>query len=202
MLGGYTPSESTDDPHPTITSGPGSASTDDDDDEELKAILAERAAAAAEAAKPSPTPKSARDELFPSALRARNANVTLSVPTQDTAQTTASSTSAPLTDALMTHHRTEQEALTESLVQMAKALKESSKNFSLSLEEEKEIVARAGEGLDRNTSGLEQASRRIGYLRRMSEGKGWWGRIMLYVWIAGLAFLAFFIVAFMPKLRF
>lgn len=56
--------------------------------------------------------------------------------------------------------------------------------------------------MDRNVTGLEAASKRMGYLRQMSEGKGWWGRMMLYAWIFGLMFAAFFIVAFMPKLRF
>lgn len=70
------------------------------------------------------------------------------------------------------------------------------------MESEKETVDRAGEGLDRNVTGLEAASKRMGYLRQMSEGKGWWGRMMLYAWIFGLMFAAFFIVAFMPKLRF
>lgn len=107
-----------------------------------------------------------------------------------------------MTEALLSHHSNEQEELTASMLAMAKALKKSSQNFQLSLEEEKELVERAGEGLDRNALGLEAASRRIGYLRQMSEGKGWWGRMMLYAWIFGLMMLAFFIVAFMPKLRF
>ena len=107
-----------------------------------------------------------------------------------------------MTEALLSHHSNEQEELTASLLAMAKALKESSQNFQLTLEEEKELVDRVGEGLDSNVSGLEAASRRVGYLRQMSEGKGWWGRMMLYAWIFGLMMLAFFIVAFMPKLRF
>lgn len=102
----------------------------------------------------------------------------------------------------MTHHRAEQEELTNSLLTMAQALKASSQSFSSSLESEKGTLGRAGEGLERNTTGLEAASRRMGYLRQMSEGKGWWGRMMLYAWIFGLMLTAFFIVAFMPKLRF
>jgi hypothetical protein len=102
----------------------------------------------------------------------------------------------------MAHHRSEQEELTGSLLSMAQALKASSQSFSSSLESEKGTLGRAGEGLERNASGLEAASRRMGYLRQMSEGRGWWGRVMLYAWIFGLMFVAFFIVAFMPKLRF
>jgi hypothetical protein len=85
---------------------------------------------------------------------------------------------------------------------MASALKNSTKAFSSSLEEEKEIVDRAAEGMDKNTTGLEQASRKMGLLRSMSEGRGWWGRMLLYAWIAGLALLAVLLVFVGPKLRF
>lgn len=85
---------------------------------------------------------------------------------------------------------------------MAQALKASAQGFSETLEADKEIVDRSVAGLDKNVSGLEAAQKRMGLLTRMSEGKGWWGRMMLYAWIFGLMFLAFFIVAFMPKLRF
>jgi hypothetical protein len=107
-----------------------------------------------------------------------------------------------MTEALLQHNRTEQEELTSSLLSMAQALKASSRSFSASLESEKGTVDRAVEGLDRNVGGLEAASRRMGYLRQMSEGKGWWGRMMLYAWIFGLMLTSFFVVAFMPKLRF
>jgi hypothetical protein len=49
---------------------------------------------------------------------------------------------------------------------------------------------------------MEAASKRIGMLRRMSEGKGWWGRIMLYAWIFGLWIVAILLVFVGPKLRF
>jgi len=106
-----------------------------------------------------------------------------------------------MTEKMLSHNRTEQESLTESLLSMAQALKASSQAFSNSLESEKDIVGRATEGLDKNTSGLEAASKRMGYLRRMTEGKGWWGRMMMYAWIFGLMFAALFIVGFLPKLR-
>lgn len=106
------------------------------------------------------------------------------------------------TESLLTHNRTEQEALTTSLLTMASALKNSSKAFSTSLENEKDIVDRAAEGMDKNTTGLEQASKKMGMLRSMSEGRGWWGRMLLYAWIAGLALLAVLIVFVGPKFRF
>ena len=175
--------------------------TDEEDNADYQAILSEEAAAAAASIVPPTPPELARDQLLGSSLRARNA-AAIPASAQDTANASASSTSKPMTEALLSHHSNEQQELTASMLAMAKALKESSQNFQVSLEEEKELVDKAGEGLDRNALGLETASRRIGYLRQMSEGKGWWGRMMLYAWIFGLMMLAFFIVAFMPKLRF
>jgi hypothetical protein len=85
---------------------------------------------------------------------------------------------------------------------MAQQLKASSNAFASSLEEEKGILNRATEGLDKNELGMEAAQKRMGYLRTMSEGKGWWGRIILYGYIAGLMVLALVIVFVLPKLRF
>jgi hypothetical protein len=85
---------------------------------------------------------------------------------------------------------------------MAQQLKQSSQAFSSSLEEEKSVLNRATEGLDKNELGLEAASRRMGYLRTMTEGRGWWGRMLMYAWIAGLMVLAILIVFVGPKLRF
>lgn len=150
-----------------------------------------------------PDPQSAgseRDQLFPSSLRSRHAQ---GAAAPDTAQTSSSDTAVTaMAEKMMTHNRTEQESLTDSLLNMAQALKASSQAFASSLEEEKEVLGRAGEGIEKNKTGLDAAQNRLGYLRSMSEGKGWWGRMMLYAWIFGLMFAAFFIVAFMPKLRF
>ncbi|KFY65139.1 hypothetical protein V496_02772 [Pseudogymnoascus sp. VKM F-4515 (FW-2607)] len=179
LLGEDTPSESVGDSHT-----PAAGDTTDDDDADYQQILSERRAAA-QATQTASQPQNARDELFPSSLRARHGDASAGV---DTAKTTSSSTSAPITESLMKHHRAEQEELTTSLLSMAQALKASSQSFSQTLESEKETVNRAGEGLDRNVTGMEAASKRMGYLRQMSEGKGWWGRMMLYAWIFGLIF--------------
>jgi hypothetical protein len=140
------------------------------------------------------------EQLIPSTVRARRGQGSTAT---DTAQTTSSDTATTaMAEKMMTHNRTEQESLTDSLLNMAQALKASSQAFASSLEDEKEVLDRAGEGIEKNKSGLDAAQNRMGYLRSMSEGKGWWGRMMLYAWIFGLMFAAFFIVAFMPKLRF
>jgi hypothetical protein len=106
------------------------------------------------------------------------------------------------TEVLMTHNRTEQEALTTGLLGLARALKESSQNFSTSLEQEKAILARAEGGLDKSAQGMEAAGQKMGLLRKMSEGQGWWGRIKLYAFIFGLWVACFLIVFVGPKLRF
>lgn len=110
--------------------------------------------------------------------------------------------STATSEALLTHNRTEQESLTNSLLNMAQALKSSSHSFASALEEEKGILGRATEGLDRNELGLEAAQRRMGFLRTYTEGKGWWGRMLMYAWIAGLMVVALLIVFVLPKLRF
>ena len=85
---------------------------------------------------------------------------------------------------------------------MASQLKASTQAFHTTLESEKSTLARAAEGLDRTTSSMQAAERRMGMLRRMTEGKGWWGRMMLYAWIFGLWVVAVGIVVLGPKLRF
>jgi hypothetical protein len=115
--------------------------------------------------------------------------------------TTALSTTAT-TEAILDHQRAEQDRLTESLVDMASRLKAQSKTFSSTLEEDKDVLSTASTGLEKNERGLDAASRGIGTLRRMSEGQGWLGRMLLYLWIFGMMVLAVVIVFVLPKLRF
>ncbi|XP_014562397.1 hypothetical protein COCVIDRAFT_32851 [Bipolaris victoriae FI3] len=103
------------------------------------------------------------------------------------------------TEALLSYQRNEQETLTTSLLDMAKLLKQQSINFSNTLEGDKSVVDRALAGLDKNTLNMDAASRRMGTLRKMTEGKGWWDRMRLYGMIAGLWLIAFLIVFVGPK---
>ncbi|EEQ28834.1 hypothetical protein McanMca71_001098 [Microsporum canis] len=105
-------------------------------------------------------------------------------------------------EASLARDRQEQESLTDSLLTLAQQLKASTHTFNTTLESEKSIIDRAVEGLDRNTTGLESAGQKMGMLRRMSEGRGWWGRMLMYLWIFGLWILAIMIVYVGPKLRF
>jgi hypothetical protein len=105
-------------------------------------------------------------------------------------------------EALLSHNRSEQENLTSSLLEMAKQLKQQSMQFGSTLEADKGIVDRTVESLDNNMLGMEAAGQRMGTLRRMTEGRGWWARMKLYAMIFGLWFLAFLIVYVGPKIRF
>ncbi|GAP89268.1 putative synaptobrevin [Rosellinia necatrix] len=118
------------------------------------------------------------------------------------ATTAATATTTATAEAILDLQRAEQDKLTESMVSMAKALKASTNAFSSALREDQDVLAGAGRGLDRNERGLETVAGRMGTLRRLTEGEGWWGRLMLYAWIAGLAVFAVLLVFVLPKLRF
>ncbi len=116
--------------------------------------------------------------------------------------TTSGFSSLPTTEKTLLAESRTHEDLTTSLVSLASQLKQQTRNFQASIESDKGLVDRVLEGLDRNVTGMDAASKRVGMLRRMSEGKGWWGRIMLYAWIFGLWIAAILLVFVMPKLRF
>ncbi|KAI7239380.1 hypothetical protein KC330_g1999 [Hortaea werneckii] len=86
----------------------------------------------------------------------------------------------------MSHNRHEQDTLTTSMLSLAQALKHSAQQMGVSIESEKDIMKRAEGGLDKSAQGMEAAERRMGMLRRMSEGQGWWGRVKLYGFIFAL----------------
>jgi len=116
--------------------------------------------------------------------------------------TTTGDTSSAQTEAILSHNRNEQSALESSLLEMAKQLKQQSIHFGQALEGDKSILDRAITALDKNTLGMEAAGQRMGTLRRMTEGKGWWDRMKLYAMIFGLWVFAFLIVFVGPKIRF
>ncbi|KAI1464985.1 uncharacterized protein F4812DRAFT_147163 [Daldinia caldariorum] len=118
-------------------------------------------------------------------------------------EASATTTAATITsEAILDLHRAEQEHLTASMVSMARALKQSTHRFAASLREDEDVVRAAGANLARNERGLGAVAGRMGALRRVTEGKGWWGRVLLYAWIAGLAVFAVLLVFAFPKLRF
>ncbi|RDA90498.1 hypothetical protein CP533_3032 [Ophiocordyceps camponoti-saundersi (nom. inval.)] len=111
-------------------------------------------------------------------------------------------TSTATAEAMLDRQRAEQDALSDSMLRMAGALRASSQRISSTLEADKEVLGRAGEGMNRTERGMEAARGRMGTLRRMTEGQGWWGRMMLYAWVYGLMLVLVLLVFVMPKLRF
>lgn len=105
-------------------------------------------------------------------------------------------------EAILDQQRVEQDAISNSILMMASALKESSKSFSATLEEDKHLLDAAGSSMEKSGNSMEAAQGRMGSLRRMTEGKGWWGRMILYAWIYGLMVLLILLVFAFPKLRF
>lgn len=152
---------------------------------------------------PTPTPTPTPSEQ-PHTLRNRHAPTT--APKESSAKTTGSSTtpadSKIAAEKALDDDRSEQEDLTSSLVAMASQLKSQSQSFQETLDNEKDALDRASLGMDKTSSTMEAAGRRMSMLTRMSEGKGWWGRMMLYAWIFGLWIVAILIVYVGPKLRF
>lgn len=104
-------------------------------------------------------------------------------------------------EALMSHNRTEQEALTNGLLSLATALKQSSLQFSSSLSAEKDVLKRAEGSMEQSEQGMDKATRGMGTLRRMTEGKGWFARLKLWGFVAALWVACFCMVFVMPKLR-
>ncbi|GAB0133577.1 hypothetical protein EsDP_00001983 [Epichloe bromicola] len=111
-------------------------------------------------------------------------------------------TSTATAEAILDQQRAEQDSLSESILKMASALKASSQKFSSTLDADKDVVEKAGEGISKTEQSMETARGRMGTLRRMTEGKGWWGRMMLFAWVYGLMVGLLLLVFVMPKLRF
>ncbi|KAK7509731.1 hypothetical protein IWZ03DRAFT_87267 [Phyllosticta citriasiana] len=182
---------------------------DDHDDDEYDVAEEEGNDSGAPSAMPPPSSNAKAD----STLRSRRQQQS-SGATQDTGTSTSLFTRTPSqpanpadprlqkSETLLSHHRAEQETLTASLLHMAQSLRESSQRFSTSLEEEKDVLDRAGKGLDRGSEGMQAAGQRMGTLRRMTEGKGWWARVQLYGFIGGLWLACLVVMFVMPKLRF
>ncbi|KAJ5359598.1 uncharacterized protein N7496_012011 [Penicillium cataractarum] len=150
---------------------------------------------------PTPTPSTT---IPPSTLRNRNTPQTKAPPSPPAKTTgfTKDTTSSSTKEEALSTSRLEQEDLTSSLLSLASQLKASTQLFQSTLENEKSVLDRAVSGIDKTSSTMEAAGQRMGMLRRMTEGKGWWGRMMLYGWIFGLWVVAVLIVFVGPKLRF
>ena len=148
-----------------------------------------------------------------SSLRQRGKSTTTNYPPSTTATTATDispSTSSsrrphePITsrEKALTSDRVEQDRIQSSLLKLTQDLKASQVTFQTGLENERSLLDRATKGLDSNVTGMDAAGKTMGRLRMMTEGKGWWGRIQLYVYIAVLWVALLLLVFVMPKLRF
>ena len=123
-------------------------------------------------------------------------------PTTTPKQSSQDQTQTQTTEQALSTDRLEQETLTDSLLSLATQLKSSSTAFHASLENEKSVLDRAVNGLDATTASMNAAEKRMGMLRKMTEGKGWWGRMLLNLWIVAFWVVAILIVFVGPKFRF
>jgi len=105
-------------------------------------------------------------------------------------------------EAILDDHRKEQEALSEDILRLARALKDKSLSTSRLLDEDKDVLGRVGEGLDATDRNMESAGKGMGALTRLTEGKGWWGRMILFGMVYGMMLLLAVLFLTLPKLRF
>lgn len=147
------------------------------------------------------SPASERDYLFSSGSRRRKGQH--SSPSSATSATTSGFTSLPTTEESLDAANRNHDSLTSSLVTLASQLKSQSLAFQTHLAStDAGFLDRALTGLDRNITQMAGASQRLAFVRRMSEGQGWWGRLKLYAMIFGLWVAAILLVFVGPKLRF
>lgn len=111
-------------------------------------------------------------------------------------------TQSATTEALLDRERVDQDSLIEGILGYASALKDSTQRFHDSLDKDRGAMERAAEGVERAGTGMEGTRKLLGTLQRMTEGKGWWGRMGLYAWVYGLMVFLVFMVFTFPKLRF
>ncbi len=88
------------------------------------------------------------------------------------------------------------------MISMAAQLKQQAKAFQFSLGQDKSLLDRALEGLDKNETGMPAASKNMQFLKRMSEEQGFFGRLKLYAMIGAMWAVAILLVFAGPKLRF
>lgn len=104
-------------------------------------------------------------------------------------------------DSLLDSSR-EHEDITTSLVNMAAQLKQQARQFQFTLDQDKNLIDRAMDGLEGNFTAMTVASKGMKSLQRMSEEQGWLGRLKLHAMIFGLWAVAILLVFAGPKLRF
>jgi len=190
LIGEDTPDESTETETDEGHTPPGTASMTEFENRSIGNIEMEEGGTV-------PISREPEVQIESSTLRHRREKEELFKPTA-----TSTALESKTAEQLMTHNRTEQEELTSSMLSMAAMLKQQSRAFAATLEGEKDILDRAVQGLDKNELGLEAAQTKMGFLRGVTEGRGWLSRMIMYGTIVILWMIALFIMLVMPKLRF
>lgn len=111
-------------------------------------------------------------------------------------------TTTATAEAILSREASEREYLAESVLRMAQAMKKKQIDIAADLENEKDVLGRATEGMERAGRAMDTVRGAMGAITKMAEGEGWWGRLMLYAWIYGLMVLSVLLVFVFPKLRF
>lgn len=117
-------------------------------------------------------------------------------PDATTATTTATA------EAILSREASEREYLADRVLHLAQAMKKKQIDIAADLESEKDVLGRATEGMERAGMAMDTVRGAMGAVTRMAEGEGWWGRMMLYVWIYGMMVGLVLLVFVFPKLRF
>jgi hypothetical protein len=147
------------------------------------------------------TEDTSRDALFSTSSNIRKRGQQDANTPNDTGETTGyrklDAAEQAMFEASSTH-----EDLTQSLVSMAAQLKQQTRAFQFSLDQDKGLLDKAVEGLDINLTGMEAARKNMAFLTRMSEEQGLFGRLKLYAMIFAMWILAILLVFVGPKLRF
>jgi hypothetical protein len=145
-----------------------------------------------------PSTRSDKDTLFGTRRRLQSQNPSPNTPISPSSPSNTTETTERL---LLSDSRTHAD-LTSSLVNMATLLKQQARSFQGALDLDKGLLDRALDGLDKNVTGMAAASQKMQFLRKMSEGQGFFGRLKLYAMIVGLWVVAILLVFAGPKLRF
>jgi len=88
------------------------------------------------------------------------------------------------------------------ILQAARDLRMAQVEMAEVIEQDTAVVTSAVDALTHSSDRMNDAQGRLGMLRKMSEGRSWWGRMLLYAWIAALWIVAILLVFVAPKLRF
>jgi hypothetical protein len=150
-----------------------------------------------------PTVQQEQAETIASTIRARKGQVNpFGAQAKSTGVSYGSNGDVASKEKMLSGDRAEQEHITDQLLSLTKELKMAQTTFHQSIIGEKDYLDKAVSGLDQNIDGLDKAGQKMGMLRKLTEGRGWLGRMTLYAYIAALWVLALVIVFILPKLRF